>query len=141
MKSLVAVITALSLSFANAGEPPVEEKTHENNSKQDTLKISEVNFPFMGGGLYFDLPPNRISDDDPSYRNYVIRTKNGLAYGLISEENIIYGIFIRDAKLDDFYPSPKRVARSIMEGFGDSLFVTKIVPRRETDFDEFLENY
>lgn len=141
MKSLVTVLAALSLSFANASELAIEEKIDEDNSKQDTLKISEVNFPYIGSGLYFDLPPNRVSDEDSSYRNYVMRTKNGLVYGLISTDNIIYGIFIRSAKLDDFFPSPKRVARSIMEGFGDSLFVTKVVPRRETDFDEFLENY
>ena len=141
MKSLVTILVTLSLSFANASEPTVEVKIKENNSKPDTLRISEVNFPYIGSGLYFDLPPNRISDADSSYRNYIMESEEGLAYGLISRDNIIYGIFIRGAELDDFPPSPNRVARSIMEGFGDSLFVTKIVPRRETDFDKFLENY
>lgn len=141
MKSLVTILAALSLSFANANELAIEEKIDENNSKQDTLKISEVYSPYLGSGLYFDLPLVRISDDETYYRNYLIRSKNGLVCGLISRDNIIYGIFVKDAKLGDFSPRPNRVARTIMERFGDSLFVTKVVPRRETDFDEFLENY
>ena len=69
--------------------------------------------------------------------SYILKSDSGkrIAYGLMSRQNVLYGVFIKNANLEDSKMRHKKAAMLAMQ---DSSFVIKITAKKETDFEDFF---
>lgn len=72
--------------------------------------------------------------------NYILKSDSGkrIAYGLMSRQNVLYGVFIKNANLEDSKMRHKKAAMLAMQALQDSSFVIKITAKKETDFEDFF---
>ena len=136
MRNLVSILAACAIVVSSCASGNVVRR-----EGQETVKFSSVYFNEFGRGLYFDTPNIVNASVDTSHINHVLKSENGKVYGLVSGDNVLYGIFVTGAKFSDSDPSPRELAESIMGVLGFGSFTTKRVHRKKTDFYRFLEDY
>lgn len=146
---MVKLRDIIAFTLLSAGSPLAGYADTEDDSTTsiaptiDTLKICEAYLPGIGDGIYLDLPDNEFMGLDSLYRNYLLKSDSGrkIAYGLMSRHNVLYGVFINGADLEDPKRRYKKAAMLAMQVLQDSSFVIKITAKKETDFEDFLRDY